>query len=64
MQNGLCKNRGQDENEFVRGPCAIAPYDAEKCASVCIYGELHNCLAFHEWSNNMSHSRGKQVSAS
>ncbi|KAF4995984.1 hypothetical protein FDECE_12611 [Fusarium decemcellulare] len=45
MSNRLCKNKGQGENEFVRGPCAVAPYDKKKCAAICIYGELRFALA-------------------
>ncbi|KAF4463022.1 hypothetical protein FALBO_10161 [Fusarium albosuccineum] len=42
MSNRLCKNKGQGENEFVRGPCAVAPYDKKKCAAICIYEERNN----------------------
>ncbi|KAJ3547227.1 hypothetical protein NM208_g1625 [Fusarium decemcellulare] len=42
MPNRLCKNKGQGENEFVRGPCAVAPYDKKKCAAICIYEERNN----------------------
>jgi hypothetical protein len=40
MPNRLCKNKGQGEDEFVRGPCAVAPYDKKKCAAICLYGSL------------------------
>ncbi|KAM5341486.1 hypothetical protein ACJ41O_014517 [Fusarium nematophilum] len=39
MPNRLCKNKGQADNEFVRGPCRVAPYDKKECASICIYEE-------------------------
>ncbi|KAF5663856.1 hypothetical protein FCIRC_11041 [Fusarium circinatum] len=42
MPNRLCKNKGQGENEFVRGPCAVAPYDKKKCAAICLYEERNN----------------------
>ncbi|KAF5980290.1 hypothetical protein FBULB1_5273 [Fusarium bulbicola] len=42
MPNRLCKNEGQGENEFVRGPCAVAPYDKKKCAAICLYEERNN----------------------
>ncbi|KAI1043539.1 hypothetical protein LB505_010131 [Fusarium chuoi] len=42
MPNRLCKNKGQGENEFVRGPCAVAPYDKRKCAAICLYEERNN----------------------
>ncbi|KAM0414615.1 hypothetical protein ACHAPT_013544 [Fusarium lateritium] len=42
MPNRLCKNKGQGENEFVRGPCAVAPYDKNKCAAICVYEEINN----------------------
>lgn len=40
MPNRLCKNKGQAVDEFVRGPCAVKPYSKEKCAAICVYGEL------------------------
>ncbi|KAJ4247207.1 hypothetical protein NW762_013346 [Fusarium torreyae] len=39
MDNRLCKNPNSPENEFVRGPCAVAPYDRKKCAAICVYSE-------------------------
>ncbi|KAF5564263.1 hypothetical protein FNAPI_2256 [Fusarium napiforme] len=42
MPNRLCKNKGQGENEFVRGPYAVAPYDKKKCAAICLYEERNN----------------------
>lgn len=42
MPNRLCRNKGQDENQFVRGPCAVAPYDEKKCAAICVYDERNN----------------------
>ncbi|KAF5008000.1 hypothetical protein FDECE_5684 [Fusarium decemcellulare] len=37
MPNRLCKNPGAPKDEFVRGPCAIAPYNKSKCAAICVY---------------------------
>lgn len=40
LGNRLCHNPGDDQNLFVRGPCAEDPYDEEKCARVCVYGKF------------------------
>ena len=39
-ENRLCENQGERENTFVRGPCAVHPWDPAVCATICLYGEL------------------------
>ncbi|RGP59797.1 hypothetical protein FSPOR_11048 [Fusarium sporotrichioides] len=42
MPNRLCQRKGQAKNQFVRGPCAVAPYDRKKCATICIREETND----------------------
>ncbi|RGP63840.1 hypothetical protein FLONG3_9734 [Fusarium longipes] len=42
MPNRLCQRKGQAKNMFVRGPCAVAPYDRKKCATICIREEAND----------------------
>jgi hypothetical protein len=39
MPNRLCQRKGQAKNQFVRGPCAVAPYDRKKYTAICIKGK-------------------------
>lgn len=39
LDNRLCHNPGDDQDLFVRGPCAEDPYDDEECAQVCVYSK-------------------------
>ncbi|CAF3487269.1 hypothetical protein SNK05_004582 [Fusarium graminearum] len=42
MPNRLCQRKGQTKNQFVRGPCAVAPYDRKKYTAICIKEETNN----------------------
>ncbi|CEI60437.1 hypothetical protein FVEN_g6572 [Fusarium venenatum] len=42
MPNRLCQRKGQAKNQFIRGPCAVAPYDRKKCAIICIREETND----------------------
>jgi len=35
--NRLCHNEGQNNSTFVRGPCALKPYNSASCAEICLY---------------------------
>lgn len=37
-QNRLCENEGERKGTFVRGPCAVHPWDPAVCATICLYG--------------------------
>jgi hypothetical protein len=38
LSNRLCHNEGDNNGTFVRGPCAVQPYDPNTCAEICLYG--------------------------
>ncbi|KAF1351837.1 hypothetical protein BDV97DRAFT_367664 [Delphinella strobiligena] len=38
MSNRLCHNPGEAAGEYVRGPCAVTPYDPSVCGAICLYG--------------------------
>jgi hypothetical protein len=38
LPNRLCHNIGDAAGTFVRGPCALDPYDPTTCAEICLYG--------------------------
>ncbi|MBE3041604.1 hypothetical protein IMZ48_03295 [Candidatus Bathyarchaeota archaeon] len=40
MGNRLCHNPSDEQDEFVRGPCAEDPYDESKCAAICAYSTV------------------------
>ncbi len=35
MPNRLCRQPGLEQDVFIRGACAVTPYDVEKCAQIC-----------------------------
>ncbi|KAF5026387.1 hypothetical protein F66182_1515 [Fusarium sp. NRRL 66182] len=37
MPNRLCKNKDSPPNEYVRGPCAVVPFNKKDCAAICVY---------------------------
>lgn len=37
-ENRLCSNVGGSAGTFVRGPCAVHPWDPAVCATICLYG--------------------------
>lgn len=37
LPNRLCHNQGDNNDTFVRGPCAITPYTVDSCAEICVY---------------------------
>lgn len=39
LSNRLCHNPNDGPNTFVRGPCAVDPFDSGTCAQICLYGE-------------------------
>ncbi|KAE8447841.1 hypothetical protein EG329_010070 [Mollisiaceae sp. DMI_Dod_QoI] len=44
LSNRLCHNPGQNNSTFVRGPCAVSPYDPNTCAEICLYNETTGFL--------------------
>jgi hypothetical protein len=39
VSNRLCHKPADSPNKFVRGPCAVNPYDSGTCAQICLYNE-------------------------
>ncbi|RFU32878.1 hypothetical protein B7463_g3474, partial [Scytalidium lignicola] len=39
MSNRLCHNPGTNNDTFIRGPCAVQPYDSNTCGAICVYNE-------------------------
>lgn len=44
LSNRLCHNVGDGNGTFVRGPCAVKPYDPQTCAEICLYGSASPSL--------------------
>ncbi|KAI5456491.1 hypothetical protein BGZ63DRAFT_367086 [Mariannaea sp. PMI_226] len=44
LSNRLCHKPNDGPNTFVRGPCAIDPYDSGTCAQICLYNETTGIL--------------------
>lgn len=43
LSNRLCQRAIDGPGTFVRGPCAIDPYDSGTCAQICLYSKpFHN----------------------
>ncbi|KFY15100.1 hypothetical protein V492_02228 [Pseudogymnoascus sp. VKM F-4246] len=42
LSNKMCNSRKDGMGEIVRGPCAVQPYDPEKCGELCLYDEINN----------------------
>ena len=45
LSNRLCHNEGDSNGTFVRGPCAVQPYDPNTCAEICLYGNSSPSLS-------------------
>lgn len=43
LTNQLCHNPGDDQDFFTRGPCSVEPWDAVKCAAICVYSMGSGC---------------------
>ncbi|POR36818.1 Uncharacterized protein TPAR_02987 [Tolypocladium paradoxum] len=41
LSNRLCHNPSDGPGTFVRGPCAVNPYDSGTCAQICLYDEVN-----------------------
>lgn len=39
LSNRLCHKPSDGESTFLRGPCAVDPYDSGTCAQICLYSE-------------------------
>lgn len=40
LSNRLCHRPGDGAETFVRGPCAVKPWNKGQCAQICEYGTL------------------------
>ncbi|KAH6997569.1 hypothetical protein BKA56DRAFT_565619 [Ilyonectria sp. MPI-CAGE-AT-0026] len=44
LSNRLCHKPNDGASTFLRGPCAIDPYDSGTCAQICLYNETTGIL--------------------
>ncbi|KAH7022546.1 hypothetical protein EDB80DRAFT_674168 [Ilyonectria destructans] len=44
LSNRLCHKPNDGANTFLRGPCAVDPYDSGTCAQICLYNETTGIL--------------------
>ncbi|KAK7397888.1 hypothetical protein QQX98_012739 [Neonectria punicea] len=44
LSNRLCHKPNDGPNTFLRGPCAVDPYDSGTCAQICLYNETTGVL--------------------
>ncbi|KAH6884556.1 hypothetical protein B0T10DRAFT_132478 [Thelonectria olida] len=44
LSNRLCHKPNDGADTFLRGPCAVDPYDSGTCAQICLYNETTGVL--------------------